>query len=285
MIGPASETLGMKAGGSSGDWINWNFHIPASEVEIGSWEEIPPTTWMPVTNQISYKVAMESWGWMQHTFKKVGTQITMKPIGYKFDDTPHPGQAQEHTLIQVDQKSNVTISSNQTTNASLSKNSSVTLAQMSLSRRQDDPQPYNTRRKAKLFIEVENHGTAAQIHSDELLLISNCKYEIQQHMTNSQYAPDDFIHVQREIKTYKSLVQQGKDPLRDHERNQHYYMNGLKPRSKQVIEVPIVLEDPFQQKGFYLNYRGHLETNVKYKEFFAQGNEFKNQIMNFQLIE
>lgn len=76
----------MKAGGSSGDWINWNFHIPSSEVEIGTWEEIPATTWMPQTKLISYKVATESWAWLSYTFKKVGNQLTLKPIGYKFDN-------------------------------------------------------------------------------------------------------------------------------------------------------------------------------------------------------
>lgn len=86
LVGPASETLGMKAGGSSGDWINWNFHIPASEVEIGTWEEIPAGKWMPLSNQISYKVATESWAWLSHTFQKIGNQISLKPIGYKFDD-------------------------------------------------------------------------------------------------------------------------------------------------------------------------------------------------------
>lgn len=39
-IGLASETLGFDTGGSSGDWINTNFKILASEVEIGSWEEL-----------------------------------------------------------------------------------------------------------------------------------------------------------------------------------------------------------------------------------------------------
>ena len=47
MIGPASETLGIKAGGSAGDWINKNFKIPSVEVEIGSWEQIP--NWMPTS--------------------------------------------------------------------------------------------------------------------------------------------------------------------------------------------------------------------------------------------
>ena len=70
----------------------------------------------------------------------------------------------------------------------------------------------------------------------------------------------------------------------DRSRSQHYYLNGLKARSKKIIEVPIALEDPTNQDGFYTNYRGHLETNIKYKEFFAAGHNFKNKILNFQLL-
>jgi len=44
----------MKAGGSSGDWINWNFKIPSSEVEIGTWDQIPNSEWMPTSNKVSF---------------------------------------------------------------------------------------------------------------------------------------------------------------------------------------------------------------------------------------
>ena len=69
-IGPASETLGIQAGGSAGDWINSHFGIPSAEVEIGSWDEIP--NWMPKSNIISYKLAQESWRWIKHSFLKLG---------------------------------------------------------------------------------------------------------------------------------------------------------------------------------------------------------------------
>lgn len=77
----------------------------------------------------------------------------------------------------------------------------------------------------------------------------------------------------------------GKNPFADRARSQEYFLNGLKPRSKTVIEVPVALEDPTNQEGFYADYRGHLETNIKYREFFAAGHRFKNQILNFQLLE
>lgn len=48
-------------------------------------------------------------------------------------------------------------------------------------------QPYSTKKMARLFIEVTNHGTAGQIHSDNLIIISNVKYEIQRDKDNSQY--------------------------------------------------------------------------------------------------
>lgn len=256
----------MKAGGSSGDWINWNFHIPASEVEIGSWDEIPPTNWMPVSTQVSYKLAMESWAWISHTFRKLGNQISIKPIGYKFDHTPsNEDSSKEASLLQT----NTTETTNKT-----KQNGPISLAQKSSRKRKDEP--LEMRRNATLFIEVENHGTAAQIHDDEMLIISNVKYEVQPERTNTRYEPSDFMFQAREVQDYNSLVQLGKNPHTDRSRSQHYYLNGMKPRSKKIIEVPIALEDPTNQEGFYSNYRGHLETNIKYKEFFATGHKYKN---------
>ena len=71
-------------------------------------------------------------------------------------------------------------------------------------------------------------------------------------------------------------MEQGDDPTKDFERNKNFYINGIKPRSSQIIEVPIAIEDPYGQNGFYKDYKGHLETNIKYREFFASGNEFRN---------
>jgi len=123
-IGPASETLGMKAGGSSGDWINWNFQIPASEVEIGTWEEIPATDWMPVSKKVSFKLATESWSWISYTYRKIGNQITLKPIGYKFDQ-PAQTTGAEPTFLQTNDSRPADASSLK------AKNGSISLAQKS----------------------------------------------------------------------------------------------------------------------------------------------------------
>ena len=83
-IGPASETIGFHTGGSSGDWINNHLGVPAAEVEIGGSEEINLSNgWMPPDNEKSFMLCQKSWKWISHTFRKVGNQIHVKPIGYK----------------------------------------------------------------------------------------------------------------------------------------------------------------------------------------------------------
>lgn len=171
----------MKAGGSSGDWINWNYHIPASEVEIGTWGEIPATDWMPTSKKVAFKLASESWSWISYTYRKIGNQISLKPVGYKFD-APAPAPAPAHaSLLQM----NDTKPATDTDASPKSKNGSITLAQKSSRKHKD--QPLDTKRRATLFIEVENHGTAAQIHDDEMLIISNVKYEVPPEKTNTKY--------------------------------------------------------------------------------------------------
>ena len=83
-MGPASETIGFLTGGSSGDWINSHLGVPAAEVEIGGNEQINMTNgWMPPSNEISLELCQQSWKWISHTFRKVGNQIHVKPLGYK----------------------------------------------------------------------------------------------------------------------------------------------------------------------------------------------------------
>lgn len=163
------------------------------------------------------------------------------------------------------------------------KDGAISLAQKSSRKHKD--QPRGSKRNATLVIEVENHGTAAQIRDDEMLIISNVKYEVPAEKSNTKYNAGELTFQTRQINEYNSLVQQGKNPLMDHMRGQKYFLNGLKPRSKKIIEVPIALEDPTGQEGFYYSYKGRLETNVKYREFYAVGHTYKNVILNFPLLE
>ena len=72
-IGPASETIGMFTGGSSGDWINTYTGVPAGEVELGTWDQISAKDgWMPVSSETAFDVARESWGWLEPSFRKIG---------------------------------------------------------------------------------------------------------------------------------------------------------------------------------------------------------------------
>jgi len=59
-------------------------------------------------------------------------------------------------------------------------------------------------------------------------------------------------------------------------RSKSYFINGLKKRSSIFIEVPIEIENLPDNPNFFNTYEGNLETVIKYKEFYAQGNNYKN---------
>lgn len=78
------------------------------------------------------------------------------------------------------------------------------LAETEKSSRRRLHQKGETKRNAILFIEVENHGTADQIHDDETLIISNVKYNVQS--TNTKYQKNEFMTMSRNINDFHSLV-------------------------------------------------------------------------------
>ena len=80
-FGPAYENLGIVAGGDAGDWITHSLGIPASEAEISAWEDLQ-YNWFPFDNARSFRIVNENLDWLEHTYKKIGNQIKIEPIGY-----------------------------------------------------------------------------------------------------------------------------------------------------------------------------------------------------------
>lgn len=79
-IGPASELLGFHSGGDAADWINYELGIPACEVELGNTIQIKN---FEQDAQTSFNILKENEEWIELTFKKLGNQISLKPVGYK----------------------------------------------------------------------------------------------------------------------------------------------------------------------------------------------------------
>ena len=65
-------------------------------------------------------------------------------------------------------------------------------------------------------------------------------------------------------------------------RSKSYFINGLKKRQSTIIQVPIDIENLQDNPNFFRTYEGNLETVIKYKEFYATGNDYKNQILIFK---
>ena len=80
-IGPASESVGITVGGSAGDWIVNELHIPAVEPEIGFFSDIDD--WFPKTDEIAFRLANEQLNMINYAANKVGNEITLSAKGYK----------------------------------------------------------------------------------------------------------------------------------------------------------------------------------------------------------
>ena len=76
----------------------------------------------------------------------------------------------------------------------------------------------------------------------------------------------------------KHRVQSREAPI-----TKEFYINGLKARSSQVVEIPVLLRDPQSLAGFYKNFNGSLETTIQYNEF-ATSTVAKNAILVFPEI-
>ena len=99
-MGPASETLGFNTGGSSGDWINTYLGVPAAEVELGSWDDAGEG-WMPKNEATSFRIASQSWKWIADTYRKVGNQVHIEPLGYSKISANYTDEEAEEKLQEM----------------------------------------------------------------------------------------------------------------------------------------------------------------------------------------
>ena len=108
-----------------------------------------------------------------------------------------------------------------------------------------------------LHLEVTNHGSSDQIHSDFLIRLENEKFRIVNSNTEYDQIPPWFRNsdMKNEIN--------------------NFYLNGFKKRSKQVVQIPVDLAKEDGKENFYHGYSGNLETVVRYHEFFDQSSRLK----------
>jgi hypothetical protein len=55
--------------------------IPAAEAEIGAWTDYK-ANWMPLSNKKAMEIVEENIPWLEHTYNKIGNQISIKAMGY-----------------------------------------------------------------------------------------------------------------------------------------------------------------------------------------------------------
>ena len=49
---------------------------------MGESPEYDRTGWVPINVTMAQKVCDENLSWLEHIYKKIGTQIKLEPIGY-----------------------------------------------------------------------------------------------------------------------------------------------------------------------------------------------------------
>lgn len=102
-IGPSTENIGIVAAGDAGDWILNELKIPAAEAEIGSWQSYNKN-WFPHTASTALSIVKENIDWLEYTYDKLGTQITIQPMGYtkfKTDPTKNHFQAKHGAVLFI----------------------------------------------------------------------------------------------------------------------------------------------------------------------------------------
>ena len=96
-IGPASETVGVTVGGSAGDWIVNELHIPAVEPEIGTFDDVED--WFPKSDKIGFQLAHDQLNMLNYAAEKIGNQITLEAVGYKVVAEAAEGKRGRATLV------------------------------------------------------------------------------------------------------------------------------------------------------------------------------------------
>lgn len=69
------------AGGDAGDYITHQYSIPAAEAELGAWADYNKM-WFPHTPERAFQIVNENLPWLEHTYEKLGNQISIEPAGY-----------------------------------------------------------------------------------------------------------------------------------------------------------------------------------------------------------
>lgn len=94
--------MNLVPGGDAGDFITYKFHIPATEVELGSPSDFNKG-WMAKSPEIAFKVVKENFPWLEYTFEKLGNQLSVEAVGYRREryhlDNPKMGASNNAVLL------------------------------------------------------------------------------------------------------------------------------------------------------------------------------------------
>jgi hypothetical protein len=84
--GNAFEALAYTSAGEQSDWITGELGIPSICPEIGS-NDIFSYTWNIPFRKVVLSVLEQNINWLEHTYDKIGNQITVNPLGYEVIST------------------------------------------------------------------------------------------------------------------------------------------------------------------------------------------------------
>ena len=100
MKGNAFEALNYHSSGEQSDWILGTLGIPSICPEVGS-SDYFSFQWNIPFRPVVINALKENLNWIENTFKKIGNQVKINPVGYKFVKKLNNGQVQILALFNV----------------------------------------------------------------------------------------------------------------------------------------------------------------------------------------
>ena len=100
MSGNAFEALNYHSSGEQSDWILGTLGIPSICPEVGS-SDYFSYQWNIPYRKVVINILEENINWIENTFKKIGNQVKIAPVGYKYVKSLPNGRLQFLVLFNV----------------------------------------------------------------------------------------------------------------------------------------------------------------------------------------
>ena len=83
--GNSQTIIGDQIGGDMDDWVLATFNIPSVTGELGNQDDFIEE-WQVKSSDMAWNILTDNTNWIEHTYHKIGSQLSMDPIKYNVTD-------------------------------------------------------------------------------------------------------------------------------------------------------------------------------------------------------